>query len=190
MILDDGGDATGLMLGSKAEQDITVLNNLQTKKRLPVRLDQEKAGPRPCSIPAPKLKSGCDRGDHHRVTSLQDAKAENCPSRYQCQRFGYQASSTTFTGAGVTGGQHQACYRRDGGRQAGFSDRLRRCGQGFGLVTTRTRCHSLHCGSGSDLRAASCHGGYRVVRLEDVVEDGHLRNSHRQLPGNQETNTL
>ena len=28
MILDDGGDATGLvMLGSKAEQDITVLDN-------------------------------------------------------------------------------------------------------------------------------------------------------------------
>ena len=49
MILDDGGDATGLvMLGSKAEQDITVLDNpRQRGGDLPVRFDQEEAGPGP-----------------------------------------------------------------------------------------------------------------------------------------------
>ena len=84
-----------------------------------------------------------------------------------------RASSTTALRVpGVTGGQHQACYRRDGGRQAGFSDRLQRCGQGFGPVTTRTRCHSLCIAEVDPICALqAAMEGYRVVRLEDVVDE-------------------
>ena len=59
MILDDGGDATGLvMLGSKAEQDITVLDNPGNEEETSCSLRSRRSWPRtPASTPAPKPRS-------------------------------------------------------------------------------------------------------------------------------------
>ena len=78
MILDDGGDATGLvMLGSKAEQDITVLDNPGNEEETFLFASiKKKAGPGPQLLfPHQGPDPGCDRGDHHGCgPSLQDAE--------------------------------------------------------------------------------------------------------------------
>ena len=56
------------------------------------------------------------------------------------------------------------------GKQAlviGYGD----VGKGSAQSLAWSGCHRLHCGSGSDLALQAAMEGYRVVRLEDVVED-------------------
>ena len=68
--LDDGGDATGLvMLGSKAEQDITVLITPETKRRPSCSPRSRRSWPKIRPTAAPRHKSRVT-GDHHGVARL------------------------------------------------------------------------------------------------------------------------
>ena len=77
MILDDGGDATGLvMLGSKAEQDISVLDNPSNEEETFLFASiKKKLARTPASFPHQGPDSGRHRGDHNRCgPSVQDAE--------------------------------------------------------------------------------------------------------------------
>ena len=94
MILDDGGDATGLvMLGSKAEQDITVLDHPSNEEEtylfasIKKKLAQD---PSFYSRTKAQIQGVTRRPPRVWRASTRCRRAVNCPSRHQRQRFGHQ----------------------------------------------------------------------------------------------------
>ena len=190
MILDDGGDATGLvMLGSKAEQDITVLDNPGNEEETFLFASiKKKLAQDPSFYSRTKAQ----------IQGVTEETTTGVARLYKMQKSGELPFPAINVNDSVTKSKFDNLY----GCRESLVDSIKRAtdvmvagkqalvigygdvGKGSGPVPARSRCHRLHCGSGSDLRAAGGHGGLpRCPSGGRGGGDGHLRDRHRQLPG-------
>ena len=153
------------MLGSKAEQDITVLENPSMRRSLSLRLHQEEAGPGSQLLQPPKAQiQGVIEETTTGVARLYKMqKSGELPSRHQRQRLGHQEQPQSLRLPGVAGGQHQARHRRDGGWQAGAGDGLWRWARAQTVLRGLGATVCIAADPICALQAAM--EGYRVVRL-------------------------
>ena len=177
MILDDGGDATGLVvLGSKAEKDLSVLDNPSSEEEVALfnSIRQRLAVQPGFYSRIYAQHPGRHRGDHHRCgPPLPDAEERRAAlPGDQRQRFGHQEQvRQPLRLPRVPGRQRQAGHRCDGGRQGGPGLGYGDVGKGSAQSLRGLGATSDDHGDRPDLRPAGGHGGLPVVRLEDVIAD-------------------
>jgi adenosylhomocysteinase len=175
MILDDGGDATMLvLLGSKAETDPSVLDNPKSEEEEYLfAADQE--APRQGAgflFQGQSQHSGRVRRDHHRRHAPLSAarRRASCRSRRSTSTTASPSRSSTTNMAAVKPGRcHPPRHRRDAGRQGRHRLRLWRCRQGLGPVAGRRRCRVLVTEVDPICALQAAMDGFEVVTMEDAA---------------------
>ncbi len=187
MILDDGGDATLLlMLGAQAEKD--AVGHREAGQRgggRALRLDQQ-ASRRAARLvlDAPRRDPRRDRGDDHgRQAPVRDGgRRPAALPRHQRQRLGHQVEvRQPLWLPRVARRRHQARDRRDDRGQDRARRRLRRRRQGLRAVAARARRDRVDHRDRPDLRAAGGDGGLPGRDDGRGLRQGrHLRHRDRQ----------
>ena len=190
MILDDGGDATGLvMLGSKAEQDITVLDHPSNEEETYLFASiKKKLAQDPSFYSRTKAQ----------IQGVTEETTTGVARLYKMQKSGELPFPAINVNDSVTKSKFDNLY----GCRESLVDSIKRATdvmvagkqalvigygdveQGFGSVLAWSGCHRLHRGGRSDLRPAGRDGGLsRCPSGGRGRRDGHLRDRDRQLPG-------
>ena len=151
---------TGLvMLGSQAEQDITVLDNPSTKRR-PSCSIKKKLAQDPSFYSRTKAQiQGLRRPRREWPGFTRCRRAVNFPSPPSTSTTQSPRASSTTSRPPRTLGQHQARHRCDGGRQAGPGD-----GHGD-VVGSPSPCAALEPPSALPrlIRSALCRPPWRAI---------------------------
>ena len=166
MILDDGGDATLLvLLGARAETDPSAARRSEERgggRALPRHPPAARQEPRLVFQGEGEHPRRLGGDDHRRDAPLRDAEEGHAPlpgDQRQRQRHQVEVRQQIWLPR-EPGRRHPPRHRRDDGRQGRGRLRLWRCRQGLGAVAARRRRPRRRHRDRPDLRAAGGDGRF------------------------------